>query len=310
MNYSQDATSPSYSFTEMAKYDTIPQYELPFGDKISMMRDLLNMEDEDEPQMAITNVSYADESREQDTGQPESLGDSECGDDEDEDEDAEVEDDGADLPPLAYARQNGLTTDYFGHNPMQSVCITPSPDQPLQSLHFTALTGHEMETAEALARDAGHERWNIDRETAEFLMSVISLARADDVDVEEDDVRMSDLKIDEPVLSSDPELDVSRLRARNTVRLSTKGMQPYALDKEKGESLAWSSEDLKLRSTVEMSIVSAGLPIDQETAKVLKEAISPDELDHLEMIEQAIDADQVSILVKCFPILTLTLADS
>ena len=76
---------------------------------------------------------------------------------------------------------------------------------------------------------------------------------------------MNDLKIDEPVLSTDPHLDVSRLRARNTVRLSNQGMKPCVLNTEKGESLAWTSEDLKLPTAIKMSIADANLPIDLDS---------------------------------------------
>lgn len=301
-------------FLEMAGHDTVPQYELPFGDKISMMRDLFDMDD-DTPETPMTHVSCAGESRQGETGQHagyrcgqvptrEISADSEG--EEDEDVDKEVENDRVDLSPLAYARQNGLTTDYFNCNPMKSICITSPPEEPLQDLDCTTLPGQAMEAAKTVARDADRERWTIDKETAEFITAVISLVRPDDVEVGEDVVRMSDFKIDEPVLSTDPELDLSRLRARNTVRSSTQGMQPCVLDSQKRESLAWSSEDLKLPSTMETSMISAGLPIDRETAELLKEAISPKKLDYWEMIEQAIDADQVRILMQCFPTLTLT----
>ena len=72
----------------------------------------------------------------------------------------------------------------------------------------------------------GNERWDIEKDTAEFLTSVMSLSRIEDFEEGMPCLTMDDLKIDEPVMHSDPDFDIARLRARNMVNLSVRGIEP------------------------------------------------------------------------------------
>lgn len=276
--------------TSISEYESAMDIELPFGDKISMADKAYLPHDNDYAAAQTRGVSLTRDLQE---SQPETTFD-----DEEEQlgntDGSFSQDDGDTLPLLRYARSNGLTTNYFDQHPFHGACIPSPPDSVLAEFNLTDSIADDLGEANVLRQQNDTERWDVDKETAEFLTSVMALSRAGEIEDESDPRRMNDLKIDEPVLLADPDLDLAKLRARNAVHISTKGMTPCALDTDQGEGLAWSTEDLKLPSRIRGSIANEKLDVDRETMELIQEVMSPSALDHWEAVEQAIDADQAS----------------
>lgn len=195
--------------------------------------------------------------------------------------------------PLQYARRHGLTRNYFDQSPLIGACMSRLRSVPTDPDHCE-LTRSERVSARAAVEQAEKDRWNIDKDTAELLTLTLAMGRPDDLDEETDTVKISDLKIEEPVLASVPDMDVARLRARNAIRISTTGIKVYALDVENGESLEWPPDDLRLPSAMATFIAAEKLDIDIETADTLKEIMKRRQSDLWKAVEEAIAIDEVS----------------
>lgn len=298
MDSSEEASVSSFTGmdTSVSEYDAVSQIELPFGDKISVMDAAHQHDSGGLPVAQVRGVSLM---RELEGPPPQTVLEGEGDEDIEMSDNAHSEDESDDVEPLAYARQHGLTSNYFDEDPLRASCIPSPPDSPLADMNdWKGSSSGDVHAAKALIEDSSNERWDVDRETAEFLTSVMALGRADERDGALGTTSTKDLKIDEPLLSSDPEIDLFRLRARNAVRISTKGMDSWAVGVEKGESLSWSSEDLKLPSTVSELIAIEKLDVDKETMELLREVLQPSALDQWEAVEQAPKADQASALTS------------
>jgi hypothetical protein len=165
--------------------------------------------------------------------------------------------------------------DLFSVDPMQTSGMPLTPvsvhDDPLD--HF-----------EQLRPAIEDEKWNVDRETATFLSSVISLTSPS----EELDyglrARFQDCKAEEPFLLTDPIVDLQRLYERNAVSVTNTGMEPFVLSKKKDERLTWDAKSLKLPEQVEKELASEKIAVDIETAKYLKDIFQDAEGSILETI--------------------------
>lgn len=294
MESSEEPSSSSLARmdTSISDYDAVSEVELPFGEKVSVTGDGYLQNDSADPTGWIRGASLAGtlphatpQTMAESNGEDVRMSDftSDTG------EDAEN-----DLSPLEYARLNGLTFDYRASNPLQSACIPSRPTDMLIEFDDSENESRDDEL-KTFIHQCNNERWDLDKDTAKFLTWVMALGRMDNAEDNMNPLNMSDLKLDEPVLPSDPECEVARLRARNAVRISTKGVEPCRLDTQKDESLLWCSEDLKLPSEITETINNEKLDIDKETMKLLKDVMHPSVLDHWETVEQAIDADMVSV---------------
>lgn len=274
--------------TPISEYDALPHIELPFGDKITIMDDAYLPDYDhaggntrDNPSMhgfgALPGNTDANDSEEH----LEKV---------EEDSDAEDSDD---LRPLQYARQHGLTTNYFERDPLRCAGMPTPPDSMAAEFDLADPRPGEVDRAKELTQKIGNEPWDIDKETAELLTSAMALSRADEDDI--DIRRMADLKIDEPVLRSDPEIDLRKLRSRNSVSMSIRGLESCELNVQKDESLAWSAEHVQLPAAMAKFITEEKLDVDLASMKFLKDVMYPEVLDQWEMIEMAIEADQASL---------------
>lgn len=286
-----DALTSSFADTDatISKHNALPYFELPFGDKITIM-DIDYVDDYHHVggQMPCRPGIY------QPAASPRSTADAHEVEEylEDIDEDADVED-SDDLQPLQYARQHGLTSNYFERDPLQCAGMLSPPDSVAAEFGLTDPETGERARAKELIRKIENEPWDMDKETAELLTSAMALSRGEEDEVERR--RVADLKIDEPVLRSDPEVDLWKLRSRNTVSISNKGIAACELGIQKGESLAWSAEDMELPVAIARCIKEEKPDLDRETAELLKDVISPEVLDQWEAIEMAIDAEKASL---------------
>lgn len=202
--------------------------------------------------------------------------------------------DNADMTPLQYARHYGLTVDYFQQAPLHPSLLPSPPDSMLGDLD-----DHELAPyidLKAFDREAMHERWALDKGTAELLGSVMALSSHCEInDGPAGASRSTELEMEEAILSSDPEIDVLNFRARNFVSISTKGVEPFRLVVDKDESLDdWATQDLTLPAVKMQDICKAELDIDRDVVNLLREVFKPSNMDRSDMVEVALEAEKVS----------------
>ena len=117
-------------------------------------------------------------------------------------------------------------------------------------------------------------------------------------DLEGNPKRYKDLEIDEPILQSDPDLEVRRLRARNAVQLNTRGLLPFLLEEEKGEGVPWSREDLLLPKQKDEEAANEKLEVGKEGMKFLLSVVQPPQMSDAEMMGRLVDVEKVSHAVR------------
>lgn len=299
--------------TSVSDYDVNTHFTLPFGSLVPMnegtssmydtmqifssMRDISmtrrygqspSLADTDGAQRALNTLEHA----RSDTGESSDVSDVVS----DRTNGPPDDDVNEDFQPLRYARQYGLTTDYLAQNPLHNAYI-PTPPASVLADFSPEIDSRDVNEAKALMEQPGNERWDIDKDTAAVLTSVMAIGNADGVHYEANRRSLRDLKVDEPVLSSDPDMDLSKLKARNQVHLSTHGMLPYELKREKDEGLAWSAEQLKLPSLVSDSIAGEKLDIDRDTMEFLRRVTEPSTPEHWDLMELTVKADQAGSMV-------------
>jgi hypothetical protein len=195
------------------------------------------------------------------------------------------------LPLVEYARLHRLTTDYLSHNPLDSDLVPGPPadwrtdlEDPESTLNIGVLV-----SLGALNGHTGHEKLDIDKEAMELLAYVIKLGQDDDsFDEWQDDcsARFKDLKLEEPILLSDPQLDLMRLKRRNMAVLSTDGMQPFADEEIEDPGFISPEKDAAMDDELERDEIEK-LDIDRSTVEYLGEICnmpSQDEDDDIEML--------------------------
>lgn len=179
--------------------------------------------------------------------------------------------------PLEYARRYGLTTSHL-HDPYDAVDSPPSPAilrADLEDPISTSSIGDTI-TKRVLAKFSAGDKWDVDRATATFLASVAALGKDDlGLNPQQIDrpVHLSDLKVEEAILASDPDMDRWQLKNRNKVTISGKGMPQFDLNDSKGESFAWSVRELQAYADAEDLIINQKFDVDVETSTYLKKEI-------------------------------------
>ena len=193
-----------------------------------------------------------------------------------------VEDDEPTL--LDYARQHGLISSHFAEHPFQSACLPSPPRSPLRDLEDPAgvLNIATVVSLKALDGHTTHEKWDIDKASAEFIGSVISLEKEDPTEsIAEVDkpLKITDLKLVEPILTTDPELDLVHLKQRNTPTIRTRGMKPFKLNDEVDESIRWPAHLLRLPAEKDQQVMDDKLIVDHDTIQYIKELATPPALE-------------------------------
>ena len=181
--------------------------------------------------------------------------------------------------PLDYARYYGLTTSYFDTDPLQSDFL-PSPSGDFYSDLGDPELAPNLDLLASLAasnESAIHEKWDIDKDAGVFLASVVkstNIEAAAEFLEANGMLGFGDLKLEEPLLASDPELDLLRLKRRNTVIISAHGLEPFVINEQKGEGLSWAMEELQLVAEKERELGQEKLDVDHSTRQFLKEVMS------------------------------------
>lgn len=183
------------------------------------------------------------------------------------------------LSPFEYARHYELVTNHLQTNPFATVEYPLSPRIECTDLEDPkTLRGiDDLLDEEAFLKLNAAEKLDVDKDTAAFLRSMLDLAPGTD-DSEglrqiEGSHYLRNLKLEEPILASDPALDLWRLRKRNAITISSKGMQPFDIDEAKGEGLVWSKEEPYAHAEIEKLVSNEKLDIDIDTLTYLKDEI-------------------------------------
>ena len=207
------------------------------------------------------------------------------------------EPDDEELTLTDYARCHGLTTDHRQEYPLESACL-PSPSNDLWTDLQDPQGCLNIGTLVAVGALHGHttkEKWDVNKESAECLASVLNLGKgsSDNMAGLIDLPKLKDLKLQEPILASDPEFDVLRLKHRNAITLMTADMEPFPLDDEKGETLIWSKRDLKLPAEIEHLIASEKLEVDRGTMEYIRGLSCPPDIRDKETVVSALEQERV-----------------
>lgn len=213
---------------------------------------------------------------------------------------SEYDDD--ELAPLAYARRHGLITSYLHEQPFRAADPAPSPTVVCADLEDpeSTLNISDIANVKELNGITVSEKWDVDKETATFLASLLALGKDDGPMHSRQNcgpLYLRDLRLEEPLLSSDPEVDVWRLKRRKTVAISSDGMRPFELKDEEGESFTWSTSELRAPAEKDELIANEKLDVDRETMEYLKDIMSlgcPADEENMNT-----DADQSAVCRLC-----------
>ncbi|KAI6860794.1 hypothetical protein KC319_g8250 [Hortaea werneckii] len=135
-----------------------------------------------------------------------------------------------------------------------------------------------------------NEKWDIDRDSTCFLAEVATISNHPwtPCDADASRVPFRDLKIMEPALTTDHELDMQRLEARNTVTISTNDIGPMSVDIERDESLQWPSRYERLPNELEAELASAKLDIGKDVVDYLRDIAQPAFMNEREMMDSVL----------------------
>jgi hypothetical protein len=205
---------------------------------------------------------------------------------------SEDEDDGPGLDtPLQYARFHGLCYDYQLDHPLSGALIPLAQedlsrivDEPEGTLFHEDALFRKAFIAEV--HDSLNERLDVGKEAANFLMCILRTCKQDEGDqvrVDLSDSSHKRLKLELPVLAHDHEVEMNTLRRRNEVRVTSKGIEPFQLDIEKGESFASTSAEINDKQRLDSELQNEKLDVGKETVELfrqLRDLTSRGELDH------------------------------
>ena len=211
-----------------------------------------------------------------------------------------------DLPLVAYARLHGLTTDYLSQHPLTSDLCPGLPadwKSDLEDPEGTPNIGLLVSLG-ALNGRTLHEKLDIDKDTAELLSSVFKLAQSDDTldePVYSYTPSLRDLKIEEPMLMSDAELDLMRLVRHNTVTISSNGMRPFPKDEIQDPGFLGLQKDAAMLGDLEKR-TDEKLDIDRSTMQYINDICSELSLDGHDDMETPLLGRKVNLTSCSFTI--------
>lgn len=210
-------------------------------------------------------------------------------------------DDGPDLDsPLEYARFHGLCRDYDMDHPLYSSLI-PLAQEDLSQVADEPEGALFPEALMAEVHDSLNERLDVDKEAASFLMSILKTCKQDEseqIRIDPAILILKRLKLELPVLANDHEFDMITLRRRHEVKLTSKGIEPFELDTEKGESLLFSSAEINDKRRLDSELQNEKLDISKETVELfrqLRDITSGHEVDH---VNEAYNSYKVSLKLR------------
>lgn len=197
--------------------------------------------------------------------------------------------------PMQYAQFHGLLENYETDQPLKSELIPYQSEDIFQELRDPSnLLG--METIQKELDESLNERLDIDRETAEFLLSLLAAKRqtAGDLDVQPLlNSELKPLKLELPVLAGDHDLEMSALRHRNIVKPRALGINPFDLDAEKDESISFPQAAIADKLRLEQELRNEKLDVTKEIVEFLQDVRSLSVAEHVDYASEAYNAYKV-----------------
>jgi hypothetical protein len=176
--------------------------------------------------------------------------------------------------PMDYARFYGLLRELPLDEPLSHGLIPlPSEDIYLDMEDPPGPTRSETLQADVLA-SLKNERLDVDRETATFLASLLGSAKRfelDPIDIVLEPEGLHRLKLELPLLPRDHEAEMLALRRRNDVRLSSQGIDPFQLDAEKDEGIAFPRAEIDKKLSLDRELSNEKLDVSKETVGLLRD---------------------------------------
>ncbi|KAI7319623.1 hypothetical protein KC315_g9681 [Hortaea werneckii] len=188
------------------------------------------------------------------------------------------------------ARSLELCRDYGLENPLEST----KAQTPSEAVHLDLTDPPGLSTAsllDMLRNTVTSEKWNVNRESTNFLAEVATADKHPWTPWDADGSRVpfQDLKIMEPVLTTDHELDIQLLEARNTVIISTNDIEPVPVDIERDEGLQWPSRCAHLPSELDCEYASARLDIGKDVVDYLRDIAQPTFINEREIMNSVLE---------------------
>ena len=172
---------------------------------------------------------------------------------------------------LEYARFYGLTRDHLEDDPLQQLADFHA--DPLDLEDNPDLFSIREDTVKVPA-----ERLTFDEGAATFLSSVLALAHQpppqSDVDDEIDIHRFQRMKLEVPLLRSDPEVDLMRFKAPIIPDLEHEFLPLETVDEEADEGLTWPTWYDDLAREFERKIETEKLQVDKDALLFLQETLN------------------------------------
>lgn len=192
------------------------------------------------------------------------------------------------------ARSLELCRDYGLENPLEST----KAQTPSEAVHLDLTDPPGLSTAsllDMLRNTVTSEKWNVNRESTNFLAEVATADKHPWTPWDADGSRapFQDLEIMEPVLTTDHEMDIQRLEARNTVIISTNDIEPVPVDIERDEGLQWPSRCAHLPSELDCEYASARLDIGKDVVDFLRDIAQPTFINEREIMNSVLELGKV-----------------
>lgn len=211
---------------------------------------------------------------------------------EDEDEEPDLD------TPLEYARYHGLCRDYEMDHPLTSDLI-PLPQEDQSHIVDEPEGALFPEALLAEVHDSLNERLDVDKEAASFLMSILKKCKQDEAEQIRLDLAILNpkrVKLELPVLANDHDVEMISLRRRHKVKLTSKGIEPFQLDTEEGESLVFSSAEVNDKQRLDAELQNEKLDVGKETVELFRELRDLTSSRGVDYVNEAYDSYKVIFL--------------
>jgi hypothetical protein len=179
-----------------------------------------------------------------------------------------------DLDAFDYARHHQLVHDHMLENPWKEAPCPPTPQSMrADSTEHPPLLLFEALTCVGALGDTIRERWDVDPKTATYLRSIINhdhnLCPLTDEELNPPP-GFAHFKLEEPLLSSDPVLELADLKQRNAAKLDAKSLAPFELA---GRDTDNDSTSWELVDSVNQAVAEEKLVVEADTIKYLQQIL-------------------------------------
>ncbi|KAF2719047.1 hypothetical protein K431DRAFT_348236 [Polychaeton citri CBS 116435] len=115
------------------------------------------------------------------------------------------------------------------------------------------------------------EKWQVDRDTAEYLASCFALLGHSSIPEMSDSSRMMRLKLEEPLLLEDHDMMMQQTKRRNEVTLHCYSLKHSNSKEANMADFSWSREELAYRNQIDTILEHEKLEVDAECIALLRE---------------------------------------